>query len=95
MIERANQAEGAPILVTGGGGFLGSAIVRLLRERGEIVRSLSRTPHAALDEWGPSRSGDDDDLRRFYQPSRAARRCSMWPRRRGSGGPFRYTTGSM
>jgi len=30
------------VLVTGGGGFLGNAIVRLLAERGDHVRSLSR-----------------------------------------------------
>ena len=36
-------------LVTGGGGFLGSAIVRLLVERGDSVRSFSRSryPHLA------------------------------------------------
>ncbi len=39
-------------LVTGGGGFLGQAVVRLLRARGDAVRSFSRRPHpelAALD----------------------------------------------
>jgi nucleoside-diphosphate-sugar epimerase len=40
----------APVLVTGGGGFLGSAIVRLLRERGRAVRSLSRRHHSVLDD---------------------------------------------
>jgi len=32
------------VLVTGGGGFLGSAIVRMLTARGDVVRSFSRTP---------------------------------------------------
>lgn len=35
-------------LVTGGGGFLGGAIVRLLRERGQDVRSFSRNVYAHL-----------------------------------------------
>lgn len=39
-------------LVTGGGGFLGKAIVRLLRARGIEVRSFSRSPHPALDALG-------------------------------------------
>jgi len=40
------------ILVTGGGGFLGFAIVRLLKERGHRVASLSRNRYHALDELG-------------------------------------------
>lgn len=39
-------------LVTGGGGFLGAAIVRLLLERGIRVRCLSRSRHASLDPLG-------------------------------------------
>jgi nucleoside-diphosphate-sugar epimerase len=39
-------------LVTGGGGFLGKAIVKLLRARGDEVRSFSRNPHPALTEMG-------------------------------------------
>jgi nucleoside-diphosphate-sugar epimerase len=39
-------------LVTGGGGFLGSAIVRLLRERGDEVRSFSRGKHSQLSLLG-------------------------------------------
>jgi nucleoside-diphosphate-sugar epimerase len=39
-------------LVTGGGGFLGGAIVRLLLARGQRVRSLSRSRRAALDQLG-------------------------------------------
>jgi nucleoside-diphosphate-sugar epimerase len=39
-------------LITGGGGFLGLAIVRALRVRGDTVRSLSRQEHPALRELG-------------------------------------------
>lgn len=39
-------------LVTGGGGFLGSAIVRQLRERGDKVRTFSRAPHQQLSRLG-------------------------------------------
>ncbi|OQX09808.1 MAG: 3-beta hydroxysteroid dehydrogenase [Desulfobacteraceae bacterium IS3] len=40
------------ILVTGGGGFLGAAIVRQLRERGDNVRSFSRGFYAELESIG-------------------------------------------
>ena len=39
-------------LVTGGGGFLGGAVVRLLRRRGRAVRSFTRTAYPWLDELG-------------------------------------------
>lgn len=55
-------------LVTGGGGFLGLAIIRRLVARGGSVRSFSRSRHAALDELGVQQAlGDlaspDDVLR--------------------------------
>lgn len=40
------------VLVTGGGGFLGSAIVRRLIDRGDTVRSLARNFYPALDALG-------------------------------------------
>jgi nucleoside-diphosphate-sugar epimerase len=39
-------------LVTGGGGFLGLAVVRSLKERGDEVRSFSRATYPVLDELG-------------------------------------------
>jgi nucleoside-diphosphate-sugar epimerase len=39
-------------LVTGGGGFLGGAIVRMLMARGDRVRSLARGSYPALDALG-------------------------------------------
>jgi nucleoside-diphosphate-sugar epimerase len=39
-------------LVTGGGGFLGKAIVKLLLARGDQVRSFSRNTYPALAELG-------------------------------------------
>jgi 2-alkyl-3-oxoalkanoate reductase len=49
-------------LVTGGGGFLGSAIVKMLRERGEEVVSYSRSRHPVLDALGVRQvSGDVAD----------------------------------
>lgn len=40
------------ILVTGGGGFLGTAICASLRARGDAVASLARTRHAGLAALG-------------------------------------------
>lgn len=40
------------VLVTGGGGFLGSAVCRLLRARGDAVLSVGRRRHAALEALG-------------------------------------------
>ncbi|PLY03004.1 MAG: 3-beta hydroxysteroid dehydrogenase [Desulfuromonas sp.] len=39
-------------LVTGGGGFLGKAVVQLLCQRGDEVRSFSRHQHPALTDLG-------------------------------------------
>ncbi|PID73784.1 MAG: 3-beta hydroxysteroid dehydrogenase [Desulfobacterales bacterium] len=41
-----------PVLVTGGGGFLGRAIVRRLREAGIAVRTFSRSRYPELEELG-------------------------------------------
>jgi nucleoside-diphosphate-sugar epimerase len=50
--------------VTGGGGFLGTAVSRLLRERGLAVRSLSRSAHPHLDDLGVEQiQGDVADAR--------------------------------
>jgi len=50
-------------LVTGGGGFLGGAIVRLLMRRGIRVRSLARGQYTQLDTLGVEQiKGDIGDL---------------------------------
>jgi nucleoside-diphosphate-sugar epimerase len=46
-------------LVTGGGGFLGGAIVRRLRARGDAVRSLSRGRYPDLDALGVTQHQGD------------------------------------
>jgi 2-alkyl-3-oxoalkanoate reductase len=46
-------------LVTGGGGFLGGAVVRLLQQRGDAVRSLTRSAYPWLDELGVEQSLGD------------------------------------
>jgi nucleoside-diphosphate-sugar epimerase len=46
-------------LVTGGGGFLGGAVVRLLQHRGDTVRSLTRSSYPWLDELGVEKTLGD------------------------------------
>ena len=46
-------------LVTGGGGFLGGVIVRMLRERGIDVRSFSRGQYPELARMGVEQSSGD------------------------------------
>jgi len=62
-------------LVTGGGGFLGGVIVRMLRERGDEVRSFSRSTYPALDALGVEQvRGDLGDQAAV---SSAARGCDI------------------
>ncbi len=55
---------GQSVLVTGGGGFLGGAIVRQLVEMGATVRSFSRRKYPHLDRLGVEQhQGDLSDAR--------------------------------
>lgn len=62
-------------LVTGGGGFLGGAIVRMLRERGDEVRSFSRGEHPALVQLGVKQIRGD--LSKVEQVTKAAEGCDI------------------
>ncbi|HEX9078135.1 MAG TPA: NAD-dependent epimerase/dehydratase family protein [Desulfuromonadaceae bacterium] len=62
-------------LVTGGGGFLGGAIVRLLVERGDEVRSFSRGVYPELERLGAAQFRGD--LADREAVSRAAAGCDI------------------
>jgi nucleoside-diphosphate-sugar epimerase len=62
-------------LVTGGGGFLGGAIVRLLRQRGDTVHSFSRRHYPELTSLGVvQHAGDIADP---LAVARAAAACDI------------------
>ena len=73
-------------LVTGGGGFLGSAICRKLIERGDTVRSFSRGSYPELDALGVETVrgdiADKDALRSAARGCRvvfhAAAKAGLW-----------------
>ncbi len=83
------------ILVTGGGGFLGGAIVRKLLERGDTVRSFSRGAYPDLEEQGVECArgdlADADALSRAAQGCDAvfhvAARAGLWGSYRDYYGP--------
>lgn len=77
-------------LVTGGGGFLGGAIVRRLRERGDQVHSFSRGRYPELDALGVMQH--QGDLADAMAVSRAAAGCDIVfhvAARAGVGGRYR------
>ncbi|MDD2899715.1 MAG: NAD-dependent epimerase/dehydratase family protein [Desulfuromonadaceae bacterium] len=63
------------VLVTGGGGFLGGVIVRMLRERGDQVRSFSRGDYPALAALGVEQIKGGLEDREAVQ--RAASGCDL------------------
>jgi nucleoside-diphosphate-sugar epimerase len=69
------DVEGMKVLVTGGGGFLGGAIVRRLVERGDDVRSYSRGTYPALDALDVDQI--HGDLRDPVTLEVAARGCEL------------------
>ena len=62
-------------VVTGGGGFLGGAVARLLRRRGDSVRSFTRSRYPWLDELGVEQSLGD--LANLADVERAMTGCDV------------------
>lgn len=62
-------------LVTGGGGFLGSAIAKKLRQAGFGVRSFSRGDYPFLKEWGVETL--HGDLGQYPEVERACSGCDV------------------
>jgi nucleoside-diphosphate-sugar epimerase len=69
------EANGMKALVTGGGGFLGKALVRKLLDRGWSVQTLNRGEYPDLDDWGVTTfRGDIADYDSVYH---AAKGCDI------------------
>lgn len=85
----APETREAPVLVTGGGGFLGKHIVAKLRARGDRVRVLGRRPYPDLQKTGVDcRRGDladADAVRKACEGCRAAIHTAAIP---GVWGPY-------
>ncbi len=62
-------------LVTGGGGFLGKAIVRRLLDRGYAVVSLARGDYPELREWGVETARGD--ISKLDDVKKAAKDCDI------------------
>lgn len=62
-------------LVTGGGGFLGSAIVNILVERGDTVYSLARNEYPELNKLGVTQH--QGDLTTLEAVTKAAKGCDV------------------
>ncbi|MDP4979941.1 MAG: NAD-dependent epimerase/dehydratase family protein, partial [Desulfobacterales bacterium] len=61
-MNQPNSFKNKRILVTGGGGFLGSSVVRKLLEKGALVRSFSRRSYPLLAAAGVDQvQGDISD----------------------------------
>lgn len=79
-----------PVLVTGGGGFLGGALVRMLTARGAAVRSFSRRRHKRLEGLGVEQvQGDISDAGALLDACRGvelvfhvAAKAGIWGARR-------------
>ncbi|HEY2784018.1 MAG TPA: NAD-dependent epimerase/dehydratase family protein [Fimbriiglobus sp.] len=76
------------VLVTGGGGFLGGAVVRLLHARGDTVRSFTRSKYPWLTEIGVEQAlgnlADADAVRKAAEGCDAvihvAAKAGVWGR---------------
>lgn len=62
-------------LVTGGGGFLGGAIVKALLKRGDQVRTIQRGDYPFLQELGAE--VQQGDLTRFEDINEAVKNCDV------------------
>jgi len=82
--------QGKLIIVTGGGGFLGSAIVRKLAERGDRVRSVARNFYPDIDLPNVEQvKGDIADRESLVDACRGADAVIHAAARAGSWGDYR------